>query len=290
MIVNRMIAIAASAALMFSIAVSQVSAQSLTFELIAASPATLAKPHDIKLSPDGKTLFVADNGNDRIVVLDAVDLSVSQVLAEGVVSEPHDVDFDKHGRMLVADTGNNRIAIFDLTPTGATLVTELTENIRRPEGVAVHADGRVFACGTSSGNLAVYEDGALVAQLDGLSSPHDVEFDLAGDAWVADTGADRMIRVNDELAIVSQISGAPFAFNGPRYMDFDAEGRMFVADKYSHQIKVISAAGQLAHTLGEARSGKGDGKFDRPEGVEIRGRDYWFSDTYNDRIVRYRLR
>ena len=29
--------------------------------------------------------------------------------------------------------------------------------------------------------------------------------------------------------------------------------------------------------------------FNRPEGVEIRGSDVWFSDTYNDRIVRYRM-
>jgi hypothetical protein len=54
-------------------------------------------------------------------------------------------------------------------------------------------------------------------------------------------------------------------------------------------IKVIAASGRLLQVLGQARAGKGPGVFDRPEGVEIRGRDLWFADTYNNRIVRYRV-
>ena len=85
------------------------------------------------------------------------------------------------------------------------------------------------------------------------------------------------------------LSGPRYAFSGPRYMDFDPAGRMYVADKYSHRIKVISADGKLVQVLGGVGSGKGENVFDRPEGVEIRGDDIWFSDTYNNRIVRYKV-
>ena len=45
-------------------------ADGLELSLVAASAENLAEPHDIVLSPDGSRLFVADNNNDRIVVLE----------------------------------------------------------------------------------------------------------------------------------------------------------------------------------------------------------------------------
>ena len=264
-------------------------AEQLRFELAAASKEIYSMPHDIALSPDGRLLYVADNGNHRIAVLDALTLRELAEFGKGEVAEPHDLVFDAAGRLLVADTGHSRIAIYQLSGDGGRLTGELSERIRRPEGVAVHPDGRVFATGAASGNLVVYRDGVVVAETGGFSSPHDVEFDRAGNAWVADANNDRMVRLDDDLRPTAVLSGPAYGFNGPRYLDFDAENRMFVADKYSNSIKVIAADGRLLQVLGERRAGKGPGVFDRPEGVEIRGQDIWFSDTYNDRIVRYRV-
>ncbi len=107
---------------------------------------------------------------------------------------------------------------------------------------------------------------------------------------MADAANDRMVRLNDKLEITKILAGSAYGFNGPRYMDFDAEGRMYVADKYANSIKVIAPNGDLISVLGKATSGKGEGVFNQPEGVEIRANEIWFSDTYNDRIVRYRIR
>jgi DNA-binding beta-propeller fold protein YncE len=266
------------------------SAESLEFEMLAASAETYAKPHDIVLSPNRKLLYVADNDNDRIAVLDARTLQELGVFAQGEVSAPHDVAFDAKGRLLIADTGNDRIAIYEVNGASGRLVGSLRGRIRRPEGVAVHADGRVFATGASSNNLVVYRNGKVIGEVGGFASPHDVEFDSAGSIWVADAANDRMVRLNDALEITTVLAGDAYDFNGPRYMDFDAAGRMYVADKYTHRIKVIAPNGELIGVLGKATSGKGAGVFDRPEGVEILYSDIWFSDTYNDRIVRYRIR
>ena len=264
-------------------------ANDLVFTLEAASAEDLGEPHDIVLSPDGARLYVADNANDRIVVLHPGSLEQLGVFAEGEVDAPHDVVFDDQGRLLVADTGNHRIAIYAVEAHGGRLVGALQGRIRAPEGVGVHPDGRVFATGARSGNLVVFADGEVVAEVGGFSSPHDIEFDLLGRAWVADAANDRMVRLDDTLRFDMLLAGEPYAFSGPRYMDFDAAGRLYIADKYSNQIKIIAPDGTLLQVLGTEKSGKGEGVFDRPEGVEIRGNDVWFSDTYNDRIVRYHV-
>ncbi len=275
-------------ALLLTLALLPISLPALELDFVTASAERFAKPHDIVLSPDGGRLYVADNGNDRIVVLDALSLEEVAVLAHREVSAPHDVVFDAGGRLLVADTGNHRIAIFEVEETRARLLGSLGGPIRSPEGVAVHPDGRVLATGAGSGNLVVYRDEAVVGEARGLSSPHDVEIDSRGNVWVADAANDRIVRFDDRLSIVEVLHGAPYDFKGPRYLDFDDAGRMYVADKYTHRIKVIAPGGELLLVLGAA-AGKGPRAFDRPEGVEIRGKDIWFSDTYNDRIVRYKI-
>jgi YVTN family beta-propeller protein len=261
----------------------------LQFELVAASAENLSEPHDIVLSPDGRYLFVADNGNNRVVVLDAATLNEAGILDSGELAGPHDVVFDEHGRLLVADTHHHRIAVYEVTGTEGRLVGSLQGRIRAPEGVGIHADGRVFATGAASGNLVVYDGAKVVGEIGGFSSPHDVEFDSSGHAWVADAANDRVVRLNAALEIDLILKGSPYAFSGPRYLDFDSAGRLYVADKYNHQVKIISPGGELLHVLGTGEAGKGEGVFRNPEGVEIRERDVWISDTYNDRIVRYRL-
>ncbi len=275
--------------LVYASFLTQVQADALSFELAAASAETYGLPHDIVLSPDGKALYVADNANDRIVVLDPETLKELGAFAQDEVAEPHDVAFDATGRLLVADTGNSRIAIFAVDGVGGRLVGSLEGRIRRPEGVAVHPDGRVFATGAASGNLVVYRDGQVVGEVGGFSSPHDVAFDSSGGVWVADAANDRLVRLNDALQVKTILSGPAYDFSGPRYLDFDPAGRMYVADKYTHRIKVIAPDGKLIQVLGGPRSGKGEGVFDRPEGVAVRGDDIWFSDTYNNRIVRYKV-
>ena len=264
----------------------------LELDFVAASPQLYAEPHDVVLAPDARYLYVADNNNHRIAVLDPDSLELLGTFGEGEVGAPHDVAFDAKGRLLVADTNNSRIAIYQVSGFEAELIGELHGAIRRPEGVAVHPNGRVYATGASSGNIAAFENGAVVAEAGGFSSPHDVAIDPDGSVWVADANNDRLVQMTPELEVLRIVEGKPYDFNGPRYLDFDAAGRLYVADKYSHQIKILSGddALTLILTLGTDQSGLGPGQFDRPEGVAIHGSDVWFSDTYNDRIVRYRIK
>ena len=105
------------AALLANPAAAQVSA-----EMIGASTVEMENPHDVKLSPDGKHLFVSDVGNDRVLILDPETLAFVDAFGADHQGGTHDVDFDDQGRAYVADTHNNRVTIYEMNGTKATLV------------------------------------------------------------------------------------------------------------------------------------------------------------------------
>jgi DNA-binding beta-propeller fold protein YncE len=251
-------------------------------EYVGASDVALDNPHDLKLSPDGTALFVADVGNDRVAILDPESLALISAFGADHQDGTHDVDFDAQGRAYVADTHNGRVTIYDLEGGNPVLIGELGERIRGPEGVLAHPNGRIYVAGAWSDNVVVYEDGRIVAELGGLSSPHDVELAPGGDIWLADAGNDRMLLLSPELEIKRELAGPPYDFDGVRYQDVLADGTLIAADKNNHQVKVIGPHGALLLVLGS-------GELRTPEGVEALGDTLWISDSGNDRVVKYRI-
>ena len=258
------------------------------FEFMAASTVDLENPHDLKLSPDGRYLFVSDVGHNRVAILDPESLGLVAEFGADHQSGTHDVDFDEAGRAYVADTHNGRVTIYEMNGTQATLIGELGERIRGAEGVLVHPNGRIYVAGAWSDNVVAYENGEIVGELTGLSSPHDLELAPNGDIWLADAGNDRMLLLSPELEIKRELSGPPYDFNGVRYQDVLPDGTLIVADKNSHAVKIIAADGSLLAVIGD-RAAKGPGVFTTPEGVEVSGDIVWIADSGNDRVVKYRL-
>jgi YVTN family beta-propeller protein len=258
-----------------------------TATFIAASTVDLDNPHDLKLSPDGKYLFVSDVGNNRVAILDPETLALIDQFGADHQSGTHDVDFDAKGRAYVADTHNGRVTIYAMTGTKAKLVGELKERLSGPEGVLVHSNGRVYVAGAWSGNVVAYKNGKIVKELKGLSSPHDLERTPGGDIWLSDAGNDRMLLLSPDLEIKREWKGAPYDFDGVRYQDVLSDGTVIAADKNNHQVKFIAADGRVLLVLGSGSADKGPGLFTTPEGIEVRGNTLWISDSGNDRIVKY---
>ena len=266
-----------------------VSASEFTPTFIGASQTFLDNPHDLKLSADGKYLFVSDVGNNRIAILDPDSLALIDSFGSDHQSGTHDIDFDRQGRAYVADTHNNRVTIYEIDGTTAKLTGELNQRIRGPEGVLVHPNGRVYVAGAWSGNVVAFENGQVVGELTGLSSPHDLELTQDGDIWLADAGNHRMLLLSPQLKIKKELSRQAYDFNGVRYMDFLDNGTLVVADKNNHVIKFIAVDGRLLHVLGNGKPGLGVNQFATPEGVEVKNKTIWLSDSGNDRVVKYRL-
>ncbi|HIO00876.1 MAG TPA: hypothetical protein EYN14_02795 [Alphaproteobacteria bacterium] len=243
---------------------SLASESELQLKFIGASTVELNNPHDLKLSQDGKYLFVSDVGKNRIAVLNPNTLEFITEFGSDHQSGTHDIDFSADGRAYVADTHNNRVAIYDMDGATAQLVGELTERIRGPEGVLVHRNGRIYVAGAWSNNVVAYKNGQVVAELRGLSSPHDLEETIGGDIWLADAGNDRMLLLSSELDIKGELSGKRYNFNGVRYQDVLSDGTLIVADKNNHQVKFIGIDGRLLLVLGEKNEEKAGESLQHP--------------------------
>lgn len=153
-----------------------------------------------------------------------------------------------------------------------------------------HLNGRIYVGGAWSGNVVVYENGKLVAEIKGLSSPHDLEIAADGDIWMSDSGNNRMLLLSPDLKIKEELKGEPYNFNGVRYQDLLADGTLVAGDKCTHTVKFIGMDGAMKLVLGTpGKPGKGENVFRTPEGIEVRGGTLWFSDSGNDRVVKYRL-
>lgn len=256
-----------------------------------ASEAILNDPHDLAIGPDGR-LYVADKFGSRIAVLDAETLELLEVMEEGLLPGVHDISFGADGRVAVAVTGIGAVFVYDKFGSSGVNRTQ-TLYASRTEGALVHSNGRIYAMGSGNGTLIAYDGNEAVAVAGGHFGAHDVAEANDGNIWVADTGNARLVKYSPDLKQLQILNDPKFGFIGPRYLDVDEFGRLIVADQDAHRILMIdpdgSDGGTLIGVLGTGIPGKGPNLFDDPEGVAVHEGRYYFSDSDNNRIVRYIL-
>ncbi|HEX2907261.1 MAG TPA: 6-bladed beta-propeller, partial [Phototrophicaceae bacterium] len=87
--------------------------------------------------------------------------------------------------------------------------------------------------------------------------------------------------------VVSNQGGAQTILNSPRQVAVDAQGKVYVAEEFSHRITVINPDGTTALTIGQQGSQPGP-YFERPNGVAV-GPDgsIYVADTWNYRIQKF---
>jgi sugar lactone lactonase YvrE len=193
-------------------------------------------PSGLAVDASGNVL-VADRFHNRIRVVtsDGVVSTLAgsdmQTFADGVGADasfswPQGLAVDSSGHVIVADSYNHRIRL--ITPGGA--VSTLAGS-----GWAAFADGA----------------GAAAS----FSTPQSVAIDASGNAIVADTNNQRIRRVTPG-GVVSTLAGsmayeasgsfadgtgAAASFFYPSGVAIGADGTIFVADRFNHRIRVLSA-------------------------------------------------
>lgn len=286
----------------------------------------LLRPAGLALDPDG-SLYIADLGTNQVLRVSpslevtpiaqpardlAVDMQgnlfacsgplvfrrprlgesvlVAGSMAAGYVGDgvspdrarfqnPAAVARDIAGNLYIADTGNQRIR--KITPDGAVL-TVAGNGLRGWSG-----DG-----------------GAAIAAR--LNNPVGVAIDNNGNIYIADTGSNRIRKV-DPSGVIATIAGTgergvsadgteavKSPIDTPTWLAVDRDGALYFSEQGTHSVRKITAAGTLGTAAGNRSRGySGDGgpavsaSLDTPQGLALDADgNLYIADSGNRRIRR----
>ena len=239
-------------------------------------------------------LYIADSGNNRIRKVDVASGVISTVAGNGTAGFSGDgglgsnaelstslgVAVDGAGNLYIADSGNNRIRKVDV------------------------ASG-VISTVAGNGTAGFSGDGGLGSNAE-LSTSLGVAVDGAGNLYIADSGNNRIRKVDVASGVISTVAGNGTAgFSGDGGLGSNAElstslgvavdgaGNLYIADSGNNRIrKVDVASGVISTVAGNGTAGfSGDGglgsnaELSTSLGVAVDGAgNLYIADSGNNRI------
>lgn len=284
----------------------------MTTRTAGSGAAQLNAPEGVFVDAGG-AIWVADTGNNRVVRFSTVANGASSDLTIGgggapsstTLSAPRDLLLDGSGRLWVADTGYSRVLVY---PTPLTTGKAAT---------VVFGHAGSFTSGSVN-------DGGLGAA--SLAYPEKIHLDQGGRLWVADTANNRVLRFDTPLSSQTAVAvygqadrdqvptfstnamdapdGFPNAagFWGPRGMDFDADGRLWLCDRDNSRILAFESplGAAPASIVADRALGKSDftapfanqptaRRLNNPVGIaldrSVSPRRLWVVDIGNSRVL-----
>jgi DNA-binding beta-propeller fold protein YncE len=278
----------------------------------ARGPGQFVAPRGLGVDPSGR-LLASDTVGNRINLFAAgTGAYAGQWTLAGdyrsSFNAPAGVAVDPRGSVYVADRGNMRIA--RLWGDG-TYLSELGGPAGRG-GAQLNGAGSVavaagpdltYVADTAHNRVLVYSaGGSLLARWgagegNGASGsgpgdfnhPAAVAVDGAGNAYVADSGNDRIVKLSPDgrvLTIWGSRGTADGRFHSPSGVAVDAAGSVYVVDSENNRVEQFDANGRFLAKWGVR--GVGLGAFSQPTAVAVgcEGSVY-VADTNNNRIERF---
>ena len=228
-----------------------------------AGPATAAQlnnPFGVVRGPDGH-LWFCEYGGQRIraispsgVIRTVVGHGTTGYAGDGgpalaaSLNLPHELRFDRAGDLYFVDMQNHAVRKVVLS-TG--VITTIA--------------------GTGKPGYSGDGGPATAAQ---LNQPHSLQFDPAGDLYICDIRNHVIRKITTKTGVISTFAGtgqpgdtpdnSPIAgtpLRGPRTLDFDAAGHLWLATREGNQVfRFDLAAGRISHVTGTGKKGfTGDG-------------------------------
>ncbi len=204
--------------------------------------------------------------------------------AQGQLNTPHEIRFNKAGDLFIADTENHVIRCY------------------RPQ------TGRISTF-AGTGIKGYSGDGGAATQAQ-FNTPISIQFDPAGDLFVADIGNHVLRKIDVKTGKISTFAGtgkpgptpdgSPLKgtpLSGPRSIDFDSNGDLFLVTREGNQLfRIDRTAGVIHHLAGTGAKGfAGDGGpataalLNGPKGLAVApDGSIYLADTENHAIRRYR--
>ena len=282
-------------------------------------------PSDVLLGRE-PLVYVADTGNDRVVMLDLA----GNVLGQSQpVAHPLALAQDSKLRLVIAN-GTNRLFRIDLYAVhhdiAAAPVDTLFWDIDHPHrqftavaAFLVRKRGRstIFYRATATGSarndnaiFAFGENGEYLgpanlepngtgifaaASPSGITAVEDWSEDFIFTQVGNNSFKVQWITTNPEIGLTPKLNPADgprdiFAinkFDKPEDVTVDREKNIYVIDAGLNRLLKFTAAGREMHSFGEF--GSGERQFNHPQGVAFFDRTVYVADTGNNRIVRFKL-
>lgn len=220
-----------------------------------AVQARLNQPFGVVRGPDGH-LYICDTGN-HVIRRVAADGTIATVAGNGEagysgdggpalqagLNEPYEIRFDRQGNMLFVERANHVVRRVD-RQTG--LISTLA--------------------GTGEEGFSGDGGPAVAAR---LSQPHSIQLSPSGDLFICDIGNHRVRKVGKEDGRILTFAGtggqgktpdgaalAGTPLNGPRALDFDAEGNLWLALREGNAVyRIDMEALSIHHVAGTGEQG-----------------------------------
>ena len=237
----------------------------------------------------------------------------------GELSGERGIAIDSSGNLWVADTNNNRVEKF--SPEGKALLMLGKEGtgageFKEPRAIAIDSKGDIWVSDFSNHRVQEFSSSGVFIRMFGWGvkdgkaeeevctsschigiagggkgqfwDPYGLAFDSKGDAWVADTGGNRVEELSSEgkyMAEFGSKGSAKGQLDEPRGVAFDSKGNIWVADSANNRIQEFSTT-----TVGEALAVYGTagaelGQFNDPIALAFDSKgNLWVADMSNSRL------
>jgi streptogramin lyase len=252
-----------------------------------ATSAQIDNPFGVVRGPDGAIWFCEYTGQ-RIRRV-APDGTISTIAGSGkkgysgdggpaldaTFNLPHEIRFDRAGNVYVVDMANHAVRRID-------------------------AQTRLITTIAGGGAQGYSGDGGPATSAQ-LKQPHSIQFGPDGHLYICDIGNHVIRKVDMQTGVISTFAGtgapgatpdgAPIAgtpLKGPRSLDFDAEGNLWLATREGNQVfKFDLKANRIHHVAGTGASGfTGNGApaktatLKGPKGISLdKEGNAWLADT-----------
>jgi streptogramin lyase len=263
-----------------------------------AAKAQLDNPFGVARGPDG-ALYICDTMNHVIRKVDRNGIITTVAGAgkkgysgdggpalDAALNEPYEIRFNKQGVMF--------------------FVERLNHVVRR-----VDAKTRIITTVAGSGQAGFSGDGGAATQAT-LNQPHSIQFDARGDLYICDILNHRIRKVDMKTGVITTFAGtgdkkptpdgakiAGTPLNGPRAIDFDRRGDMWLALREGNAVyRLDMKAGTIHHVAGTGEKGfTGNGgaaklaTLSGPKGLSVAPNgDVYLADTESHSIRMIDLR